>query len=287
MKRVYRATFFLSLCLSLGLLPQAGVSKAATKAKHFTQSLSLSATPVKASMLAQRSNRAGSLRVLKRLIKENNRRRQYTIDASYPQLVGAQSANVAELNRTLKELITKEVNDFKKNVGPPDSNLPKDIQQNYLDAGYTIEHQSADLISVSFGFSTYYAGAAHPNRHTLVLNYDLKAGRTLTLADLFNPRSGYMQTISAYTIRDLKKQLGPSPDTEWIERGAGPASENYKNWTITPKGLNIMFDPYQVASYAEGSHLVVIPYSALRSVINTEGPLGPLAQRSPMRRGRR
>jgi Protein of unknown function (DUF3298)/Deacetylase PdaC len=287
MKKGYCLTFFLSLWLSLGLLPQASVKGAATEAERPTKSLSLTLTQAKTYALAQRSSRAGSLRVLRRSIKENNRRRKYTIEVFYPQLAGAESAHIAQLNSAIKELITAEVNDFTQNAETPDASLPKELQQSSLDAGYTIEHQSADLVSISFGFSTFYAGAAHPNRHTLVLNYDLKAGRTLSLADLFNPRSGYMQAISDYTIKDLKKQLSPSPDTEWIERGAAPASENYKSWTITPKGLSIMFDPYQVASYAEGSHLVVIPYTALRSIINMEGPLGPLAWRTPARRGRR
>jgi hypothetical protein len=82
-----------------------------------------------------------------------------------------------------------------------------------------------------------------------------------------------MHAISDYTIAALKKKLGPDPDTEWIERGAGPDSENYKNWNITQKGLSVTFDPYQVASYAEGEHVIVIPYAALRSVINPDGPL--------------
>jgi hypothetical protein len=265
--------------LSLGMFLQGNVASAATEAGAPAPGLNTSLAPSKGLLLAQRSNRAGNPRTVKRLIKENNRRLKYTVEAFYPQLVGAASASAAGLNRELKELMTREVNDFKKNVAEQDADLPPEMQQSSFDAGYSIGYQSPDLISISFGISTYYAGAAHPNHHTLVLNYDLRAGRTLALSDLFNAGSGYMQAISAYTIKDLKKKLSPSPDTEWIERGAGPSSENYKSWTITPRGLSITFDPYQVASYAEGSHLVVIPYAALGNVINMNGPLGPLVKK--------
>ncbi len=277
MKRVARLIVFLSL--SLGLLPQANAGSVATKAGALTQSFNVGHAPPKVSLPAQQRSRAGTPRTVKRSIKENNRRLKYTVEAFYPQLAGAASASAAGLNREIKELMLGEVNDFKKNAGERDASLPPEMQQSSFDAGYSIAYQSPDLISISFGISTYYAGAAHPNHHTLVLNYDLKADRTLTLADLFNAGSGYMQAISAYTIKDLKKQLSPSPDTEWIERGAGPSSENYKSWTITPQGLSIFFDPYQVASYAEGSHVVVVPYAALGNVINMNGPLSPLVKK--------
>jgi hypothetical protein len=125
---------------------------------------------------------------------------------------------------------------------------------------------------------SYSAGAAHPNSYSETVNFDLRNGKLLKLADLFQPGSKYLQTISAYCIADLKKQgkqKGPDSmlDDDWIERGAGPDAENYGSWTVGKKGLEITFDSYQVAAYAAGPQHVLVPYSALKDLIKTDGPL--------------
>jgi hypothetical protein len=46
-----------------------------------------------------------------------------------------------------------------------------------------------------------------------------------------------------------------------------------RNWNITPDGLLITFDTYQVGPGAAGPQQVNVPYNALGSVINSQGPL--------------
>ncbi|HEX8494761.1 MAG TPA: RsiV family protein [Pyrinomonadaceae bacterium] len=279
MRKVVVLKVSLALALSFGLLSQASAGNASARGmRQAGQSQDVSVAHAPALLFMQRRGMTGARRFAPRRIAERNRRFLYTIKASYPQVVAAKDAKALQFNRAVKDLITEEVNAFKKDFPEPDPETPAEVRENSFDAAYTVDYSGPDLISVSFGISTYFAGAAHPNHHTIVLNYDLNAGRTLKLSDLFKPRSNYMQAISAYTIAALKKKLGPDPDTEWIERGAGPDSENYKNWNITRRGLSVTFDPYQVASYAEGQHVIVIPYTALRNVINPDGPLGPLAK---------
>jgi hypothetical protein len=236
-------------------------------------------SPAMVSLSMQRRGVPTRPRLAPRRINERNRRLHYTIKASYPQLVGATDESAVGFNRAVRDLITKEVNDFKKDFAPPDRSVPKEMRESDFDAAYEVDYSSADLISVSFSFSVYNAGAAHPNHYSMTLNYDLGAGRTLKLSDLFRPRSNYLQAISTYVVKELKKKLGPEVDSEWVERGAAPDSENYKSWSITRRGLSVTFDPYQVASYAEGEHVVVVPYAALRNLLNTDSPVGALAGR--------
>jgi hypothetical protein len=58
-----------------------------------------------------------------------------------------------------------------------------------------------------------------------------------------------------------------------IMRGAAPTVQNYQSWMITPQGLKFTFDPYQVASYAEGPQEVVVPYRAFKSLIGARSPI--------------
>jgi hypothetical protein len=41
--------------------------------------------------------------------------------------------------------------------------------------------------------------------------------------------------------------------------------------------LEVTFNPYQVASYAEGPHTVLIPYNVLKDVIDPQGALSRIA----------
>jgi hypothetical protein len=146
-----------------------------------------------------------------------------------------------------------------------------------LDLGYTVALATDDLVSIEFDVGTYYSGAAHPNSNAQVLNFDIKNGKTLRLADLFKPGAKYLQALSSFAIKDLKKQSAKNSDgmldNESIESGAGATLNNYRNWTITKKGLGITFDAYQVGPYAAGPQYVMVPYAALKELIDPNGLL--------------
>ena len=224
---------------------------------------------------------SSGVEIVARRIKENNKKRKYEIDAVYPQVTGSGSPNYEKFNQTVRGLVTKRVNAFKAEMAPsPDDPAPTELESmgSDLNIAYTIALAKDDLISVLLDVGSYSAGAAHPNSYSEVVNFDLKNGKLLKLADLFQPGSKYLQSISAYCIADLKKQgkqngEGSMLEDDWIQRGAGPDAENYGSWTIGKKGLGIIFDSYQVAAYAAGPQHVLVPYSALKGLIKADGPI--------------
>ena len=230
--------------------------------------------------------------VVSRQIKENNKKLRYEINIDYPQLTGSTDPNFEKFNQTVRGLMNKRASEFRKEMAPepaaeatpsdgerpanePD---PESVGSDIV-IGYAIALAKDDLISVEFTVSSYSAGAAHPNSHTEVVNFDLKNGKLLKLADLFQPGSKYLQTLATTCVQALTKQAqadGPDGmlDEAWIQRGAAAESTNYEGWTITRKGLGVTFDPYQVAAYAAGPQHVVAPYSALKGIIKPDGPVG-------------
>ncbi|MGI9067575.1 MAG: DUF3298 domain-containing protein [Pyrinomonadaceae bacterium] len=224
---------------------------------------------------------SGGVEIVARQIRENNKKLKYEIDVQYPQLSGSGSPNYEKFNQTVRSLVTKKVAAFKEEMAPsPDDPPPTELESlgSDLNIAYTIALARDDLISVLLDVGSYSAGAAHPNAYSEVVNYDLRNGKLLKLADLFRPGSKYIQSIAAYCIADLKKQgkqKGEDSmlDDDWIERGAGPDAENYTSWTIGKKGLGIIFDAYQVAAYAAGPQHVLVPFSALKDLIKTDAPI--------------
>ncbi len=50
--------------------------------------------------------------------------------------------------------------------------------------------------------------------------------------------------------------------------GAEADPENYRNFTVSKRHLNIEFQPYQVAPWSEGAQIVSIPLSELQTALN-------------------
>jgi hypothetical protein len=149
------------------------------------------------------------------------------------------------------------------------ANMP-DIRST-LDNAVTITYNDHSLVSVHFEFFTYTAGAAHPFSYSKTLTYDMNTRQVVELEQLFTSGSDWMNAVSSYCINDLTAK----GVYEFLE-GATPTPENYSRWSITPDGLVIYFDPYQVAAYAAGPQQVTIPYASLADYIASPGLIAHL-----------
>jgi hypothetical protein len=120
-------------------------------------------------------------------------------------------------------------------------------------------------LSLSF-FSDSYTGGVHPNTSLIYVNYDIFSRKIIKLSDLINPIMMARLTYTASTI--FRKQEGLSP-TESLENFF---FENQKfslntNFLITKKGLLFYYNPYEIRSYAEGPMELLVPYSAISTLL--------------------
>ncbi len=225
-----------------------------------------------------------AVRVIPKVIKEANKAKHYTVDAEYPQIEG--DARFDNFNREVRGLITRDVAAFKTSETSEETDAgaetPAETGDSTLDVRYGIRCATDDLISIEFTEGSYERGAAHGNSNTTVVNYDVKNGKKLALADLFNPKSNFLSVLSAYCMKDLreraKKDKDAMLDEEMMKSGAAPRADNYQACAITKKGLWITFDPYQVAAYAAGPQHVLVPYSALKDIMKPDGPVAAFAK---------
>ena len=196
----------------------------------------------------------------------------YTAKAQIPNLQGSDDERVVKFNNEMAGLTQEEIGRFKDNARMV---IVTSGSGSGYDQKFTLLSAPGNILSIKFDINTYISGAAHPNTHTRVVNYDLEGGQDLNLDQLFLPGADYLKTISTYCIADLKSR---PIDFTVNSAGAEPNSQNYGNWNITPDGLLITFDEYQVAAYALGAQLVTVPYSELKSIIDPNGPIGQYAQ---------
>lgn len=193
----------------------------------------------------------------------------FSITAQIPQLSSSDDSRVLAFNQRLDDLVQKEIAIFRQEF----TNTPvMDVATNsFLEVTYTLISQYDDIWSFKFDYSFYTNGAAHPGLNSMTINYDLGDGKELALADLFLPSTNFLETVSNYCINELRKQ--PFSDSFTTE-GASPTLENYRNWNISPQGLMITFDTYQVAPGAAGPQIILVPYTELGELIAADGTLG-------------
>jgi len=133
---------------------------------------------------------------------------------------------------------------------------------------YEIRRNDAAMFSVQVSTYSYYAGHAHGMPGMTSFNFLMPDGVQVFLPELVDGRRG-LDRISELVAADLIRQLGTG-DLQAIRDGANPRGSSFQNFVWLPDALEITFEPYEVAGYAQGEMHVRIPFSQLAGVIRSD-----------------
>lgn len=201
-------------------------------------------------------------------LHEAGEKPKYEIDARWPVLEWNGNPQVEVFNQAAERLVESMIMSFKEGL----ADFPEDpiLHETYssLEIDFLPTTDRGGIVAVLFQISSYSAGAAHPGHYSRSLNFDLRDGKVLAMEDVFIPGSGYLDKLASACLKDLKERQV----LDW-EEGALADPKNYQVWNITPDGILVTFDEYQVAPYAAGPQSVVVPYAVLAAVIRPGGPL--------------
>lgn len=137
-------------------------------------------------------------------------------------------------------------------------------RQSSLEATYAIHAPSSKAVSVTFTVWSYMAGAAHGAVDIRTRSYDMATGMRLELADMFGNVEKALELMAAYVRMDLEKRIGGDTDGEWLRNGTAPDAENFSSMALTPSGVHIFFQAYQVGPWVIGPQEADVPLEALR-----------------------
>lgn len=117
--------------------------------------------------------------------------------------------------------------------------------------------------------SLYYAyeGGAHGNYSTSMMAYDVKNKKQIQLQDIIKADSATLQPILE---KNFRQQLGIKPGVSLSTALFDEHLAMTRNFYFTEKGLGFVYNPYEIASYAQGTIHVFVPYSDLQPYLNTE-----------------
>ncbi|MDZ7880637.1 MAG: DUF3298 domain-containing protein [Saprospiraceae bacterium] len=120
------------------------------------------------------------------------------------------------------------------------------------------------LLSLGFQFYTY-GGGAHGNHGTQLVTYDIKNKKILTLDDVFKPN--YKAGLNAAIMRAARRYFGVKPNKSLEGSALVATVEANDNYAIGRKGILFQYNPYEIASYAQGEIQLFVPFEDIKGLL--------------------
>lgn len=128
---------------------------------------------------------------------------------------------------------------------------------------YQIMRPQARYLSVVFT-SWMFSGGAHDFWQAHALSFDLKTGKELKIGDLL-PGKTAVDKLQAHLMELDKAQRGDSDYMATFNKNIYPDLDMHRI-AMTPEGLTIIFDPYEIGSFAEGTIVFNITKDELKAM---------------------
>ncbi|MCL4694019.1 MAG: DUF3298 domain-containing protein [Candidatus Hydrogenedentes bacterium] len=192
-----------------------------------------------------------------------------SISMGYPVFEWGGGAKEQALNGLVTDWIHLRekgfVNDATEMIAP-------DFHAEYsIDIGADVLYFSRDGFASVLFYVYTYTGGAHGMTTYAALNVSLRgdAATAVSLSDLFTPDG--LKKLSDACIADLKKQEASGVVDGGVDSLDADALSDF---TLSPRGITIYFEPYAVASYAEGPFEVTIAFDSLANELKPDALKG-------------
>lgn len=142
---------------------------------------------------------------------------------------------------------------------------------NYEDqSSVAVLFQQGNLLSLGF-FSYAYSGGAHGSNGTTVASYDLHTGSRLRYRDIFLPAAATQ--LPALLEQAVRPLMGLKPGEALDSQLFVTKMPVTHNVCLTSGGALFVYEPYEIASYAQGEVRVFVPLTQLRGLLREGLPL--------------
>ncbi len=102
-----------------------------------------------------------------------------------------------------------------------------------------------------------FAGGPHPNYEFTGITIDSKSGRQMKLEDIVADPQSMVKLVADRLAEEYPDVMFYDNFREIMEK---ELEEGYLTWIVGYEGITFYFDPYELASYAEGTQIITILY---------------------------
>ena len=206
------------------------------------------------------------------VIKDSDPGGAWSVYLSYPAFVTNETPWAIQIDTDIRADLNSRAGQWES--GPASHRWAKGRTNTFTGSFNT------EMVSPAIASWTYFvvddSSARGPETTVETLNFDLSTGQRLTLDDVFIDATSAVSVISGLAPGLLRPQLGVAYVESVVDEGTSPLLSNYNNWAVTRTGLRITFNQHQVVSNGLALPSIVVPWSALRSILNTTGPVADL-----------
>lgn len=180
-----------------------------------------------------------------------------------------QKINESLANYTLEEAspelgMEKLIDTFLQGYQKFTSEFPESTTPWELSIDVIVSHTHPEFVSLSVSTSSY-TGGAHPNNHVDYLNLS-KDGKVITRLSFFVNDEKKLKSMAEKEFRE-KYDLDTSEDLSksgfMFENDQFELTENFG---FTKTGMVFYYNSYEIASYAEGPTVLLIPFEELGEI---------------------
>ena len=153
-------------------------------------------------------------------------------------------------------------------AGIPDDENTRDINTTWVLDGFVEADTSFTRFITLIHFQQAYTGGAHGSYFTEYHLFDPASERPLTITDFLKNTS---DTTALKTIAQASGVwLNGKGEPSFLESDEVPFFLNWDNFYFNKQGMVFKYQIYEVASYAEGSFDLLMPFEKLRGVLKTD-----------------
>lgn len=193
-----------------------------------------------------------------------------TFSSSYPEIVSATGTAARRINRRVRmqvegfyryastELYRQAVKEYRDSLANGFPFRPYDAVLNYEVAF------NADCFFSLYRDRYEYTGGAHGNTVRSSDTWSLKTGNRLALSDLFMPGENYRMILTEQILLQADENMRQNPGIYFEDyRALIVKFFNPESFFLTPEGLNIYYQQYEIAPYSTGIVVFTIGYGEL------------------------
>lgn len=286
----YKTFFFLFYCINLGIFSSlAGCSFPYSKDSQKTADAVMQGKEE-----GEQSEISFEKTSLERRYDEGSGNAKLSIIINYPKAKPKKDSS-APLANSINQMIETSLVELIKSYMPEESEavalepILSDVA-GQLGASYEDAYAKAkikpqwsinidgEIVFSNLGLVTFalsdkvYLGGAHGQESYHLASYNLAEGKKLALSDLVTD----IKSTTDIVEQDFRSIVQVDPKSTLRDAGYGCEDGNFcipQNIGLTRKGLLLVYNPYDIAPYADGQIRVLVGYPKLRQLINAQTKL--------------
>lgn len=207
----------------------------------------------------------------------------FTLDTSYFQFVDTDNQSLKELNFIVAGKSAEGIVGFRSYILEDNDFYTENSKHTEVENWYYSNHFSIHFLNssfISFTENIYsYIGGAHGSMGVIGHNYYIAPSFKLNIEHIFdlNDKDKVLKLISDFCYNELRNIYNESFEIDddeiqkqdksmFWEHSLESRWENFNNYVISKDFISIIFNQYQVSSYAFGIQIIDIPFTLLESL---------------------